>query len=68
MSNELFPIYVFWWAVGVIALMLGWIFVIHCWDQMKGAWDEMKGREWRWPEGTNGVYAPGDEPYRRSKQ
>jgi hypothetical protein len=68
MSNDLFPLYVMWWAVGVIVVMLGWIFVIWCGDEMKGAWDAMKGREWKWPEGRNGVYGPGDEPTHWSKK
>jgi hypothetical protein len=35
---------------------------------MKAAWQAMEGREWRWPEGTNGVYGPGDEPRHRPKE
>jgi hypothetical protein len=62
MSNELFPIYVVGWASIVIVVMLTWVFLIWCGDEMRDAWGAMEDREWRWPEGTNGVYGPGDEP------
>ena len=51
MTEELLAVCVLWWAVGVVAIMLVWVFLIHCGDLMKGAWQAMKGREWRWPEG-----------------
>ena len=67
MTEELLAVCVLCWAVGVVAIMLVWVFLIHCGDLMKAAWQAMEGREWRWPEGTNGVYAPGDEPRRGSR-
>ena len=57
--TEQFPLYVMWWAVGCVALMATWIFLIHCIDEMVGAWRAMRGREWRWPEGP--LLGPGDK-------
>ena len=68
MTEELLAVCVLCWAVGVVAIMLVWVFLIHCGDLMKAAWQAMEGREWRWPEGTNGVYGPGDEPRHRPKE
>jgi hypothetical protein len=68
MIEELLAVCVLWWAVGVVAIMLVWVFLIRCGDLMKAAWQAMEGREWRWPEGTGGVYGPCDEPYKRQKK
>ena len=57
--SDLFPLYVVGWAAMVVTLMLLWIFLIWCGDEMKGAWDAMKGREWRWPEGP--LMGPGQD-------
>jgi hypothetical protein len=64
---DLFPLYVVGWAVIAVVIMLTWVFLIWCGDEMRSAWDAMRDREWRWPEGTNGVYGPGDEPHHRRK-
>ena len=57
--TDLFPLYIVGWAAMVVTLMLVWIFLIWCGDEMKDAWDAMKGREWRWPEGP--LQGPGQD-------
>lgn len=59
---DLFPVYVVVFAASVIALLAAWVGIIGCVDLMREAWQAMKGREWKWPEGTNGVYGPGEQP------
>ena len=62
---ELFPAYVVGFTGIVIAILAAWLFAISCMDLMRDAWEAMKGREWKWPEGRNGVYGPGEQPRKK---
>ena len=64
-NDDLFTEMVFWFALGVVVLMALWIGLDYSIREMRETWQAMEGREWRWPEGTNGVYGPGDEPHHR---
>ena len=55
----------FLFSIGVIAISATWIGLHWCCGQMVDAWQAMKGREWKWPEGRNGVYGPGEEPTKK---
>ena len=57
MTEELFAVCVLWWAVGVVAIMLAWVFLIHCGAAarrlaviMHRIW--VDGTEFRWTRET----------------